>query len=376
MNQPKKTLPSTAPEQLAFFQRALKAAEKARGSCAPNPFVGAVVVRDGAVLTEGWSQPYGGAHAEVEAMRKAGSKARGSDLYVTLEPCAHYGKTPPCTEAIIAAGIRRVFFGLEDPNPQVNGRGAAQLELAGIEVQGGFLSADVSRQLEYYLCRVLKERPFVIWKAALSLDGRYAARDGSSRWITSELSRRKVHRLRQEADVVLTGCNTVLCDDPMLNVRLPKTRKQPVRAVLDPQLRVPVSSRIVQTAGEYPTWFFCSDGIIKSAAAHKLTEAGVKVIPVPGDAQELDLTAVLDVFHAAGYYCVLLECGSSLASSFFAARLVDKCVIFYGPKLLGNGKPILSGLPIPNICAAIDLENISVSRSGSDIQVTGYPVWA
>jgi len=375
MNQPSKTLNATQAEQAKWMKRAIRAAEKARGTCSPNPFVGAVIVKNGKMIAEGWTQSYGGDHAEVQALAKAGKDARSADMYVTLEPCSHQGKTPPCTQAIITAGIKRVYLGILDPNPLVHGKGVLQLQEAGIEVFSGVLAEEISRQLEYYFCRVHNRRPFVIWKAALSLDGKYAAQDGSSRWISGERSREQVHRLRQEADVVLTGIGTALADDPLLNVRLKNAFKQPLRAVLDPLLKLPPDSRIARSMNDFPTLVFCARGKEHTMRAKILAALGAKIQPVTAIGNILSLQEVLGILHQQGHCLVLLECGSKLASAFFAARLVDKCLIFYGPKLLGGNKAMLAELNLPDISSALNLQDLSCKSSGEDLMVSAYPVY-
>ena len=360
-------------EVLYFMKQAYKAAEKARGKCSPNPFVGAVIVKEGKVVATGWTQSYGGDHAEVHALKIAGDQAKGADLYVTLEPCSHYGKTSPCAQAIIDAGISRVFAGIRDPNPLVSGQGFAMLKEAGIEVYSGIMEHEISRQLEYHLCRVQKHRPFVIWKAALSLDGRYAAEDGSSRWISGERSRRLVHKLRQEADVVLTGSTTVVKDDPCLNVRLPNPAKQPLRAVLDAFLEIPLHARLFNCEAASQVLLFCAPGMELSSKGKKLAALGVRLYPIPAQEDKLNLLAALQVLHQLGCYCVLLECGSSLASAFFAEKLVDKCQIFYAPKLIGGSRSVLRELPLPTLESAINLRDVKFSRIGDDLLCTGYP---
>lgn len=366
---------ATKLDPLSYMQRAIRVAEKARGTCAPNPFVGAVIAKRGQIIAEGCSQFCGGDHAEIQALRIAGAKARGADLYVTLEPCSHHGKTPPCTDAIIRAGIKRVFLGIGDPNPLVNGQGIQQLQNAGIEVQAGLCAEQIKRQLEYFLCRITKGRPFVIWKAALSMDGKYAAKDGSSRWISGARPRLAVHRLREEADVIITGIGSVLKDDPLLNVRLPRPRKQPLRAILDSSLRLPMDSQIAASAKEYPTILFCATGQENTAKARELSIRGVQIQPVQSHQDRLNLAEILDFLHSAGHYCVLLECGSKLASSFFDAHLVDKCIIHYGAKLVGGPKSILSELALPDISAAIPLRDVSYRKLGDDFSLIGYPVF-
>ncbi len=373
MKPPKKTLNAILAEALGFMKRALRLTENARGLCSPNPFVGAVLVKDGKVIGEGWTQEYGGDHAEIQALKMAGKNARGADMFVTLEPCSHQGKTPPCTKAIIEAGIKRVFIGILDPNPLVNGRGVTRLREAGIEVVTGILAENVETQLEAYLCRVLKKRPFVIWKAALSLDGKYAAQDGSSRWISGELSRKRVHRLREASDVVLTGVGTVLADNPMLNVRLPKPRHQPLRCILDPGLKLPPDSRLAQSAGQYPTTVFCLKGLETSSKAVKLKKLGIQIHSVPAAEDGLNVHEVLEILFKLGHNQVLLESGSKLASSFFAQKLVDKIHVFLAPKLIGGNRSILSELDLPNISHAISLKNPSWKRSGEDIELIAYP---
>jgi diaminohydroxyphosphoribosylaminopyrimidine deaminase/5-amino-6-(5-phosphoribosylamino)uracil reductase len=375
MNLRGKTLNATRNEHITYMKKAVKAAEKARGTCSPNPFVGAVIVKDGEVLAEGWTQVYGDDHAEIQALKAAGKKARGADMYVTLEPCAHFGKTPPCTQAIIKAGIKRVILGVLDPNPLVTGKGVLHLQEAGVEVIPGVLADEVTRQLEYHFCRISKRRPFVIWKAALSLDGKYAAQDGSSRWISGEKSRQYVHQLRQEADVVLTGIGSVLMDDPLLNVRLPNASKQPLRVVLDPNLILPLDSQIARTIQKYPTTIFCARGKERNARAQALEAIGAVIHPVTAIGEILNLKEILGILHQAGHCLVLLECGSKLSSSFFSAKLVDKCQIFYGAKILGGRKAILAELPIPSLDFAISLKDMSFKALGDDLLVTGYPCY-
>lgn len=373
MNQRRRTLNAMKNDHYAFMRLAMKAAEKARGTCSPNPFVGAVLVNKGKVIATGWTQPYGGDHAEVQALMKAGSEATGSDLYVTLEPCSHYGKTPPCTLSIISAGVSRVFYGITDPNPLVNGNGCRQLEEAGIEVRSGVCASDIERQLEYYLCRINNKRPFVTWKAALSLDGKYAANDGSSQWISGVSSRKLAHQLRQESDVVLTGIGTVLCDDPMLNVRLPRVKKHPLRAILDARLQLPLESKLCKTGDAFPTAVFCDKESDRSEKASLLRDGGINVVPVSTMGDKLDLSEILNYLHNQGKYSVLLECGSALAASFWEKRLIDKAHIFYGAMILGGNKAILGDLELTSISDAIGLRIAKCRQVGQDVHIVAYP---
>jgi len=355
-----------------YMQMAVTTAEKARGKCSPNPFVGAVIVKDGKLISTGWTQAYGSDHAEVQAIRKAGDECRGAELYVTLEPCSHYGKTPPCAKAIIEAGIKAVYVGIDDPNPLVAGKGVNMLLEAGLHVQKGFFAKEISKQLEYYLCRINKGRPFVIWKTALSLDGKFAATDGSSRWISSTKSRAYVHRLRSQIDVVLTGIATVEADDPLLNVRDVKEAHQPTRVVLDAELRIEASTKIVQSAKDFPTLVFCNHEMADSQKAESLRALGVEVIGITCRDQYCELPEVLNHLHNKGYYSILLECGSELSSAFFRAGLVDKVMIFQAPLLLGSSKTMLYDIGVQSISEALRLKEVSHKRLGEDILWIGY----
>lgn len=352
--------------------RAIAIAEKGRGKCSPNPFVGAVIVKNGVIIGEGWTQSYGKDHAEIRALRKAGKEASGADIYVTLEPCSHYGKTPPCALALIAAGIKTVYVGIIDPNPLVSGKGIALLEEAGIEVQTGFMQEEISQQLEFFLCRINLNRPFVSWKTALSMDGKYAAADGSSRWITGPKARNHVHRLRSEYDVILTGIGTVKADDPMLNNRAYNTHVQPCRVVLDPLLEIDPASKICSTAKEQTSLVYYGLGHKDKEKVQALNASGVITVAIKGKDEKLDLNAVLQDLHERGYYSVLLEAGSKLSSAFFASGLVDKCYIFIGNMLLGNGRSMLSELPLSNINSAIHLVNRRLRALGEDLLIEGY----
>ena len=236
---------------LKYLKQAIELAENARGKCSPNPFVGCVIVKDEKILGEGFTQPWGKDHAEVQALKQAGIKAKGSDMYVTLEPCSHYGKTPPCAKAIIKAGVKRVFIGIKDPNPQVSGKGIAMLEEAGVEVKHNLMTSEIRHQLEYFLTYIQNDRPFVFIKSAVSLDGKIADDFGNSKWITNAKSRARVHQLRAEADAVITGVATVNKDDAMLNVRLAGYEdRNPLRIVLDHDLEINLETKLVKSSPE------------------------------------------------------------------------------------------------------------------------------
>ncbi|GAB1468737.1 bifunctional diaminohydroxyphosphoribosylaminopyrimidine deaminase/5-amino-6-(5-phosphoribosylamino)uracil reductase RibD [Candidatus Cloacimonadota bacterium] len=362
-------------KHLLYMRKAIQAAEKARGKCSPNPFVGAVIVKHDKIVATGWTQSFGSDHAEVQALKKAGDEARNADMYVTLEPCSHYGKTPPCALAIIASGIKRVFIGITDPNPLVAGKGIKLLKDAGIEVQSGLLEAKIRRQLEYHLCYTTLHRPFVTLKTALSLDGKYAAEDGSSRWISNEAARLYTHKLRSQNDVILTGIQTILIDNPLLNVRLKVKHKQPLRVVLDTKLLLPLDSAFATTIPDYPSLIFCDAQLVDSPKAIRLKEMGAIVKGLALHDGHFDLLEVLQQLASLGYYSVLIESGSGLAESFLKAHLVDKCLFFYGAKIVGGSKSPLNKLGKTNINAAIELTDIQLTRLGDNFLISGYPIY-
>ena len=267
-----------------YMRRALELAERGRGLVEPNPLVGAVLVQDGQVVGEGWHQKFGQAHAEVNALAQAGPAARGATCYVTLEPCCHAGKTPPCTNALIRAGVRQVMAALEDPFPQVAGQGAALLRAAGIPVSLGLCAKEARRQNAPYLKLVTTGRPYVHAKWAMTLDGKIATRTGDSKWISNEASRHRAHELRGRMDAIVIGIGTALADDPLLTGRDPPGPRTPLRVVLDRQARLPSTSQLVQTVGEVPTLVVSSLGTPDPAP---LRAAGCQVLQVPLDAQGL-----------------------------------------------------------------------------------------
>jgi diaminohydroxyphosphoribosylaminopyrimidine deaminase / 5-amino-6-(5-phosphoribosylamino)uracil reductase len=359
-------------KHLIFMQRAIELAENARGKCSPNPFVGAVIVNNDRIIGEGWTKAYGADHAEVQAIKNCQASCTGASLYVTLEPCSHYGKTPPCAKAIIESGIKSVYIGIQDPNPLVAGQGIRLLQTAGIQVESGFLADVITRQLEYYLTYISKQRPFVMLKTAVSLDGRIAAPDGSSRWISCAESRQKTHELRQEADAVLTGIGTVLNDDPMLNVRLENPYKQPLRVILDTHLKIPLDSRIVRSARELKTLIFTGPDPCETGKEKSLTELGADVCRLETDSDYLDLNQVLSELYNRKIQVVLVEAGSRLNTSFWRAGLVNKLVMFIAPKLLGGEHLAWQDIGLDNIEQALNLRDLETRQVGTDIMLTGY----
>ena len=358
-----------------YMQLAIKVAENGRGKCSPNPFVGSVIVKNNQVISEGWTLEYGSDHSEIQALKKAGKRAKGATLFVTLEPCSHYGKTPPCTKAIIAAGIKEVYIGIYDPNPLVKGKGIAMLKEAGIDVHYGFWEDKIRTQLEYYLCFIQKERPFVTWKTALTLDGKYAAEDGTARWITGKKAREYAHKLRSENDVVLTGIKTILIDDPALNVRIPGNYKQPLRVVLDPFLKIPVLSSFVSIAAKFPGMVITSPANLQTDKVNLLKQKGVKIETLKTQDGHFNLHEVLNLLYNMNYYSVLLETGSGIAEAFLKEELIDKIIFLYGAKILGGTKSPLPALGIESIYKALYMWKTSCRKMENDIVVTAYPFY-
>ena len=336
-----------------FMQLALTLGRRGLGRTSPNPAVGAVVVKDGVIVGRGWTQPGGRPHAEPEALRRAGEAARGATLYATLEPCSHVGKSPPCADAIIAAGIARVVSAIEDPNPEVAGRGHAKLRAAGIAVEIGPGAAEAAHDHAGHFSRIRDKRPHVILKLALSTDDMIAAAGQRPVAITGEAARARVHLLRAQCDAILVGIGTVLADDPLLTCRLPGMEaRSPVRVVLDRSLRIPGTSRLVHSARETPLWVMTSN-LAEAPAAAKLGAAGAQVIRVDtasGGLRGLDLTATLQALAGKGITRLLVEGGARLASSFVAAGLVDEVWLLRGPDPIGaDGVAALDTLPLSTV---------------------------
>lgn len=335
-----------------FMKLALALGRRGQGRTWPNPAVGAVVVKDGVIVGRGWTQPGGRPHAEPEALKRAGAAARGATLYVTLEPCSHFGKSPPCADAIIAAGIARVVSAIEDPNPDVAGQGHARLRAAGIAVDVGLCAEEAGRDHAGHLLRVREHRPFVVLKLAVSADDRIAAAGHRPVAITGEAARARVHLLRAQSDALLIGIGTALADDPLLTCRLPgMAARSPVRVVLDRALRLPGASRLVHSAREHPLWLMAAE-TAEAAAAAKLGGAGAHVFHLPVDDHRpgLDLAAVLRILSAQGITRLMVEGGARVASSFLSAGLVDEVWLLRGPDEIGvDGIPALDTQPLSAI---------------------------
>jgi diaminohydroxyphosphoribosylaminopyrimidine deaminase/5-amino-6-(5-phosphoribosylamino)uracil reductase len=353
-----------------LMDRALALAERGRGAVEPNPLVGAVVVRDGQIVGEGWHQKYGEAHAEVHALAAAGGAARGATLYVTLEPCCHFGKTPPCTDAVLRAGIRRVVAAMSDPFPQVAGRGLALLRDAGLEVTVG-VGAEAARLLNQpFLKRVRTGRPYVIAKWAMTLDGKIATRTGDARWVSGEASRRRAHELRGRLDAILVGVGTVLADDPLLTARPPGPRT-PTRIVLDSRLRTPLESQLVRTARDVPLLLVHGPGV-PADHRRRYEEADAACLELAGPGGRPDVAALLDHLGSQKASNLLVEGGAAVLGSFLDAGALDAVQVYVAPKLAGGGGPgPVAGAGVDLMAQAAAVTGLRLEALGEDVVLDG-----
>ena len=350
-----------------FMALALTLGRRGLGNAWPNPAVGAVVVKDGVVVGRGWTQPGGRPHAEVEALGRAGEMARGAALYATLEPCSHHGKTPPCVDAIIAAGIARVVSSLEDPNPKIAGQGHTRLRAAGISVTLGVCADEAHRAHAGHIRRLRDGRPHVTLKLAVSADGKAGLAGRRPAELTGETARERVHMMRAMHDAVITGIGTVLSDDPQLTCRLPGMEpRSPVRVVLDSALRHPPASRLARSAARTLDWTFASEQASQERE-RTLTDLGVEVLRVPAANGRLDLAAVLRGLAARGITRVMVEAGPILSAAFVTADLVDEAAVFRSPKALGpDALDALEGLPLTALTQAPALKLVRSEQIGPD----------
>lgn len=358
------------------MRRALALAR--RGYTAPNPMVGAVLVKEGRIVGEGYHRRAGLPHAEVEALRRAGENARGATLYVTLEPCSHWGRTPPCADALIEAGVRCVYAAMQDPNPQVAGRGFQKLRSAGVEVHVGVLEQQARQLNEIFIKYHTTGMPFVTAKAAMSLDGKIATHAGDSKWISDEPARRLVHRLRAQHDAIMVGIGTVLKDNPLLTVRLPGL-KQPLRrlrVISDSRLLCPNDAQVLNVE-EAPT-LIATTPAAPADRVQSLRERGVEVEVLPADAEgHVDLRALMQRLAQRGVTGVLCEGGGTLIAGLLASGLVDKVVFFYAPVLIGGREAptAVEGAGYALVSNSLRLNGVHWRRVGRDMMVQGYPVW-
>lgn len=353
----------------ACIRRTLALARRAEGMTSPNPMVGAVLVKHGKIMAEGYHKKAGTAHAEVIAIEKAGTDAAGSTLYVSLEPCCHKDKrTPPCTEKIIAAKIKKVVVAIKDPNPKVSGRGIEELEKAGIEVISGILE-DKARQLnECYIKHITSGLPFVVLKVAMTLDGKIATPDGESKWITGEKARKEVHRLRGKVDALLTAIGTVKADDPLLTCRTGRM-KSPIRIILDPDLEIKASANVLTCP---PRTILVASDRLSRRKQEQLQKKGVTILQHTGS--RVNLQWLMKKLGAEGIVSVLVEGGSSLASSCLEEGIVDKVMFFIAPKIIGGEEsfPAVGGKAFRSLQNAHLLTRTAIRRLGDDFIIEGY----
>ncbi|HEV2100595.1 MAG TPA: bifunctional diaminohydroxyphosphoribosylaminopyrimidine deaminase/5-amino-6-(5-phosphoribosylamino)uracil reductase RibD [Stellaceae bacterium] len=354
------------------MQMALALGRRGLGAVWPNPAVGCVIVNEGRVVGRGWTRPGGRPHAETEALARAGSAARGGAAYVSLEPCCHWGRTPPCSDALIDAGIARVVVAIEDPDPRVAGKGIGRLRAAGLTVEVGLDAAEAAEINAGFLSRITLGRPLVTLKLATSLDGRIATSSGESQWITGPAARERGHALRAGHDAIMVGTGTVVADDPQLTCRLPGlSHRSPVRVFLDRHLRVPLSAHMVADARRAPTWVMTLHSA-DPARRKALLAKGVAVIEVDPDREgRIDLVAALAALGERGVTRLLVEGGAGVAAALLQARLVDRLAWMHAPLLIGgDGMPALAPLGLDKLADAPGFERISVERAGGDVLTT------
>jgi diaminohydroxyphosphoribosylaminopyrimidine deaminase/5-amino-6-(5-phosphoribosylamino)uracil reductase len=353
------------------MRRALELAAQGQGFVEPNPMVGCVIARGAEIVGEGWHRRFGQAHAEVEALKIAGPRARGATLFVTLEPCCHEGKTPPCTRAVLAAGVARVVAAMADPFPQVAGGGFAELRAAGVEVQSGVLEDEAQNLNAPYLKLLSAGRPWIVAKWAMTLDGKIAARTGDSRWISNPASRHIVHQLRGRMDAIIVGRGTALADDPQLTARPPGPRTA-VRIVADPRASLSLESRLVRTAREVPILVAAGPEAL-AADCRKLAAAGCEILMCNAATPQGRLEQLFAELGRRRMTNVLVEGGSRLFGSLFDARLIDEVHVFIAPKLAGGSEALgpIGGQGVQAISAALAVEEMSLSEIGGDVYLRG-----
>jgi diaminohydroxyphosphoribosylaminopyrimidine deaminase/5-amino-6-(5-phosphoribosylamino)uracil reductase len=356
---------------IKHMKRALTLAKKGLGKTAPNPAVGCVIVKDGKIVGEGWHKKAGGPHAEIHALEKAGVDARGADVYVTLEPCSHTGKTPPCSEALIRAGVKRVVAGMHDPNPQVNGDGLRALQQAGIDTLCGILESDCRAINLPFIKHITTGTPYVTYKCAMTLDGNIATVTGDSRWISCEESRKYVHTMRSRMDAIMVGVDTIIADNPHLTVRHVRG-KDPLRVIVDTRLRTPESVNVL--SGQLSAGTIIATTESNPRVHLRYLKLGATIVVCDNYDGRVSMKDLLPKLGAMGIQSILLEGGSHLAGSMLQLGLIDELVIFVAPKIIGsNGFAPFTLQGITNMAQAIKLDFTDVYRIGSDIVVTARP---
>lgn len=354
-----------------YMKRALTLAKKGLGTTLPNPVVGCIIVKNGKIIGEGWHKRAGGHHAEVHALEMAGGEARGADVYVTLEPCSHTGKTPPCCEALIRAGVRRVIAGMSDPNPLVNGNGLRALQKAGIETLCGVLEEECRTVNRPFLKFMATGQPYVTFKCAMTLDGKIASVTGESRWISCEASRTVVHRMRSRCDAIMVGVDTIIADNPHLTVRHVKGR-DPLRVIVDTHLRTPESVSVV--SGQLASGTVIATTETNPRVHARYLKNGASILVCAAENDKVDLRDLWDKLGKRGVHTILLEGGSRLAGQALQKGLIDECVFFYAPKVVGSdGFSPFAITGITDMARSIQFRDLSVKQVGTDIMVTAYP---
>ena len=354
------------------MREALRIAAYASGRTTPNPLVGAVIVKDNRIVGQGWHRKAGTEHAEIHALHQAGELAKGADIYVTLEPCSHYGKTPPCCQAIIKAGIKKVIVAMTDPNPLVAGNGLKELKAAGIEVVEGVCRDEAEKLNEVFLKWIVHKMPFIVVKTAMTLDGKIATVSGDSKWITNEKSRKFVHQLRDLYDGILIGIGTVLADNPTLTTRLDHLGKNPVRIIVDSKARIPLDSIVITDKSAHTILAVTERASQEKIAA--LLQVGIEVIVTKEKADRVDLSDLLKILAEKNICSILVEGGSRINYSFFVEHLVDKVHCFIAPKIIGGtdaASPV-GGKGTFYMKDAYQLNDITTERFDEDILITGY----
>ena len=354
-----------------YMLRAIQLAKKGEGWTNPNPMVGAVIVKDGRIIGEGYHKKYGELHAERNAIASLTESAEGAVIYVTLEPCCHHGKTPPCTEAIIEQKIRKVVIGSRDPNPKVSGKGIKMLQEAGIEVIEDFMREECDRLNPVFFHYITTKTPYVVMKYAMTLDGKIATKTGASKWITGEAARAEVQHMRHRYMGIMAGIGTVLADDPMLNVRV-EGWKSPIRILCDSGLRIPLDGQIVKSAGKYRTIVAYADSENTEAKRKRLHEMGVETICCPDENNQVDLKKLMKYLGEEGIDSILLEGGGTLNDSALRAGIVQEVQAFIAPKLFGgmNSKTPVEGIGVRFPSEAVKLKCTDICQIGEDIRIT------
>lgn len=360
-----------------WMKRAIELAKKGKGFVAPNPAVGAVILKDGKLIGEGYHMQYGQAHAEINAIKSVKSSCKDATIYVTLEPCSHYGKTPPCVDAIIKEGFKRVVIGMIDPNPKVAGKSISKLRAHGIDVDEGVCQEECEALNPAFIKAMTKKAPYIVLKTGMSLDGKIATKYGESQWITSEPSRAYVHELRHELDGIMVGINTVLVDDPMLTARREERSAHPIRIIVDSKARLPLDSKIAMTAHEVSTIVATTEEA-PLAKVNDLEKMGVRVIKTPSKDNHVDLPYLMSELYQLNIHSILLEGGGQLNDSAVQSGIVDEIISFIAPIIIGGKEALspVSGVGVETLAQAMRLEGIKITQYGDDICIRGKVVKA